>query len=98
MDLIPSAFVARPLKIVVIGAGYVHIDLGRQSLLTGCPSISGIQFAHDATTSLSGIDLEIYDRNPSLGGTWYENRYPGYVQLYSRKRCHQMNELTNAGR
>ncbi|KAJ5415713.1 hypothetical protein N7465_004408 [Penicillium sp. CMV-2018d] len=60
MDLIPSAFVARPLKIVVIGAG-----------------ISGIQFAHDATTSLSGIDLEIYDRNPSLGGTWYENRYPG---------------------
>ncbi|KAJ5205949.1 hypothetical protein N7491_003427 [Penicillium cf. griseofulvum] len=60
MDLIPSAFVARPLKIVVIGAG-----------------ISGIQFAHDASTSLSGIDLEIYDRNPSLGGTWYENRYPG---------------------
>ncbi|KGO78366.1 hypothetical protein PITC_068290 [Penicillium italicum] len=60
MDLIPSAFVARPLKIVVIGAG-----------------ISGIQFAHDATTSLSGIDLEIYDKNPSLGGTWYENRYPG---------------------
>ncbi|CAP97906.1 Pc22g06180 [Penicillium rubens Wisconsin 54-1255] len=60
MDLIPSAFVARPLKIVVIGAG-----------------ISGIQFAHDATTSLSGVDLEIYDRNPSLGGTWYENRYPG---------------------
>ncbi|KAJ6189336.1 hypothetical protein N7519_004244 [Penicillium mononematosum] len=51
MDLIPSAFVARPLKIVVIGAG-----------------ISGIQFAHDATTSLSGVDLEIYDRNPSLGG------------------------------
>ncbi|KAJ5823236.1 hypothetical protein N7447_005576 [Penicillium robsamsonii] len=60
MDLIPSAFVARPLKIVVIGAG-----------------ISGIQFAHDASTSLSNVDLEIYDRNPSLGGTWYENRYPG---------------------
>ncbi|KAJ5544974.1 hypothetical protein N7535_006639 [Penicillium sp. DV-2018c] len=59
-DLIPSAFLARPLKIVVIGAG-----------------ISGIQFAHDATASLSGLDLEIYDRNPGLGGTWYENRYPG---------------------
>ncbi|KAI3129808.1 hypothetical protein CBS147326_6257 [Penicillium roqueforti] len=60
MDLVPSAFVARPLKIVVIGAG-----------------ISGIQFAHDTSISLSGVDLEIYDRNPSLGGTWYENRYPG---------------------
>lgn len=44
--------------------------------------ISGIQFAHDATTALKEIDLEIYDRNPSLGGTWYENRYPGYVSLY----------------
>ncbi|KAJ5779388.1 hypothetical protein N7457_007108 [Penicillium paradoxum] len=59
-DLIPSAFVARPLKAVVIGAG-----------------VSGIQFAHDATESLPNVDLEIYDRNPSLGGTWYENRYPG---------------------
>ncbi|CAG8122926.1 unnamed protein product [Penicillium olsonii] len=39
--------------------------------------ISGIQFAHDATTSLQNIDLEIYERNPSVGGTWYENRYPG---------------------
>lgn len=29
MDLIPSAFVARPLKIVVIGAGYVHTELER---------------------------------------------------------------------
>lgn len=81
MDLIPSAFVARPLKIVVIGAGYVHTELERKPLLTYCSSISGIQFAHDATTSLLGVDLEIYDRNPSLGGTWYENRYPGYVRL-----------------
>ncbi|CRL30896.1 Flavin-containing monooxygenase-like [Penicillium camemberti] len=59
-NLIPSAFLARPMKIVVIGAG-----------------ISGIQFAHDTTKSLTSLDLEIYDRNPSLGGTWYENRYPG---------------------
>ncbi|KUM57415.1 hypothetical protein ACN42_g9774 [Penicillium freii] len=59
-NLIPSAFLARPMKIVVIGAG-----------------ISGIQFAHDTTESLTSLDLDIYDRNPSLGGTWYENRYPG---------------------
>ncbi|OQD87616.1 hypothetical protein PENANT_c005G08573 [Penicillium antarcticum] len=59
-DITPSAFIARQLKIIVIGAG-----------------ISGIQFAHDAVASLSALDLEIYDRNPCLGGTWYENRYPG---------------------
>ncbi|CAG8102834.1 unnamed protein product [Penicillium olsonii] len=59
-NLLPSAFLARPIKIVAIGTG-----------------ISGIQFAHDATTSLQNIDLVIYERNPSVGGTWYENRYPG---------------------
>ncbi|KAE8378315.1 hypothetical protein BDV26DRAFT_281225 [Aspergillus bertholletiae] len=58
--VIPSAFVPRPLKIVVIGAG-----------------ISGIQFAHEVTTRMSNIELEIYDKNPKVGGTWYENRYPG---------------------
>lgn len=60
--------------------------------LTACVSISGIQFAHDTTTSLSGVDLEIYDKNPSLGGTWYENRYPGYV-LYSCELGYQMGPL-----
>ncbi|KAB8244966.1 hypothetical protein BDV35DRAFT_394362 [Aspergillus flavus] len=59
-DVIPSAFVPRRLKVVVIGAG-----------------ISGIQFAHDITTRMSDIDLEIYEKNPKVGGTWYENRYPG---------------------
>ncbi|KAJ5762289.1 uncharacterized protein N7511_005671 [Penicillium nucicola] len=59
-DIIPSAFIAHPLKAIVIGAG-----------------ISGIQFAHDAVISLPSLDIEIYDRNPCLGGTWYENRYPG---------------------
>ena len=23
------------------------------------------------------IDLAIYERNPEIGGTWYENTYPG---------------------
>jgi len=24
-----------------------------------------------------GVDLKIYEKNPALGGTWFENRYPG---------------------
>ncbi|KAE8150627.1 hypothetical protein BDV25DRAFT_129391 [Aspergillus avenaceus] len=58
-DITPTAFVPRPLKVVVIGAG-----------------ISGIQFAHDVTTRMPKIDLQIFEKNPGLGGTWFENRYP----------------------
>ncbi|KAF9890793.1 hypothetical protein FE257_005363 [Aspergillus nanangensis] len=39
--------------------------------------ISGIQFAHEITSTLSNVDLEIWDKNPCVGGTWYENQYPG---------------------
>ncbi|KAE8151415.1 monooxygenase [Aspergillus avenaceus] len=59
-DSQPTAFIPRPLKVVVIGAGF-----------------SGIQFAHEVTSTLPNIDLEIFEKNPCLGGTWYENRYPG---------------------
>ncbi|KAG5978990.1 hypothetical protein E4U55_005689, partial [Claviceps digitariae] len=62
MELRPSAFIARPIRIVVIGAGN---------------SISGIQFLRDATTRLRRITIEVYEKNDEVGGTWYENRYPG---------------------
>ncbi|KAG5912774.1 hypothetical protein E4U53_005162, partial [Claviceps sorghi] len=39
--------------------------------------ISGIQFLRDATTRLSNVTVEVYEKNDDLGGTWYENRYPG---------------------
>jgi cation diffusion facilitator CzcD-associated flavoprotein CzcO len=26
---------------------------------------------------ISNLDLTIYEKNPEIGGTWYENRYPG---------------------
>ncbi|KAK5271829.1 hypothetical protein LTR96_003657 [Exophiala xenobiotica] len=55
-----SAFAARHLRILMIGAG-----------------ISGIQLAHDVTTTMNNYELEIYDKNSGLGGTWFENKYPG---------------------
>ncbi|KAM6535985.1 hypothetical protein FALCPG4_005508 [Fusarium falciforme] len=39
--------------------------------------ISGIQFAHDVDTRMENVELEVYEKNPDVGGTWYENRYPG---------------------
>ncbi|KAH8697526.1 flavin-binding monooxygenase [Talaromyces proteolyticus] len=52
----------RPFRIVVIGAG-----------------AAGIDFLHHAPKQLGDLGVEIvcYEKNPDVGGTWYENRYPG---------------------
>ncbi|EEU41316.1 uncharacterized protein NECHADRAFT_45940 [Fusarium vanettenii 77-13-4] len=50
----------RPLRVVVIGAGF-----------------SGINAAIRIPQRLKNVDLSIYEKNPDIGGTWYENRYPG---------------------
>ena len=53
---------SRPIKIIVAGAG-----------------ISGLSFAHEIETGhkVKSASLTIYEKNAGLGGTWYENRYPG---------------------
>jgi hypothetical protein len=38
---------------------------------------SAINFAHEVQQSKLDLDLVCYDKNPSVGGTWYENKYPG---------------------
>ncbi|OAP62890.1 hypothetical protein AYL99_02117 [Fonsecaea erecta] len=53
----------RKLKIVCIGAGF-----------------SGLTLAHKIQHELKledVIDLQIYEKNADVGGTWYENTYPG---------------------
>ncbi|KAK6345752.1 hypothetical protein TWF718_007659 [Orbilia javanica] len=51
---------ARPIKVIVMGAGLSGI-------------IAGIRLPQ----RIENIDLVIYEKNPEVGGTWYENRYPG---------------------
>jgi len=50
----------RPLKVIVIGAGY-----------------SGIYLAIRLPERLRNIQLTVYEKNAGLGGTWFENNYPG---------------------
>ncbi|EGV64794.1 hypothetical protein PSN45_005146 [Yamadazyma tenuis] len=38
---------------------------------------SGLNFAREVYQNVPSADLALYDKNPSIGGTWYENRYPG---------------------
>lgn len=57
------AFAPRKLRIVCIGAGY-----------------SGLTLAHKLKHELkldSQFDFTIYEKNADVGGTWWENRYPG---------------------
>ena len=52
---------SRRLKISVAGAG-----------------ISALSFAHAVEVGqLENVDLKILEKNAGLGGTWFENRYPG---------------------
>jgi hypothetical protein len=51
----------RAVKVIAVGAG-----------------ISGLSFAHDVHAGkLKAVDLTVYEKNASIGGTWFENRYPG---------------------
>lgn len=50
----------RPVKVIVIGAGY-----------------SGIYCGIRIPERLRNCELVIYEKNAGLGGTWYENKYPG---------------------
>ena len=40
---------------------------------------SGLLIAYKLQRSFTNFDLVCYEKNPDLGGTWLENRYPGYV-------------------
>lgn len=37
--------------------------------------ISGVNLAKLIPQLLNNVALSIYEKNPELGGTWYENRY-----------------------
>jgi len=39
--------------------------------------ISGINSAIQFPKYVSNLELVVYDKNADVGGTWFENRYPG---------------------
>lgn len=42
---------------------------------------SGIYLAYKLKTCLVDFTLDVYEKNPEVGGTWFENRYPGCMSL-----------------
>ncbi|KIW87177.1 uncharacterized protein Z519_12288 [Cladophialophora bantiana CBS 173.52] len=39
--------------------------------------VSGINLAYHVSRSLKNVRLTIYEKDDEIGGTWYENKYPG---------------------
>lgn len=38
---------------------------------------SGLCLAYKMQRHFSDFELTVFEKNPGLSGTWYENRYPG---------------------
>ncbi len=38
---------------------------------------SGISLIHTLQQHLTNYEITVYEKNPQVGGTWFENRYPG---------------------
>jgi cation diffusion facilitator CzcD-associated flavoprotein CzcO len=55
----PSAQEGEPLDIVIVGAGFGGVAMGKELLDAGI------------------TNFRIYEGAPSVGGTWWHNRYPG---------------------
>ncbi|TFK83066.1 FAD/NAD(P)-binding domain-containing protein [Polyporus arcularius HHB13444] len=63
----------RPIKVIVIGAGFSGI-------------LAGIRFPQ----KIPNVDLTIYEKSAGVGGTWYNNRYPG-VACDIPAHCYQFS-------
>lgn len=38
---------------------------------------SGVNLAYQVQKNMQNTELVLYEKSPAIGGTWYENRYPG---------------------
>ncbi|KAI1787765.1 FAD/NAD(P)-binding domain-containing protein [Ganoderma leucocontextum] len=63
----------KPIKVIVIGAGFSGI-------------LAGIRFPQ----KIPNVDLTIYEKSAGIGGTWYNNKYPG-VACDVPAHCYQFS-------
>ena len=46
-------------------------------IITVGAGASGLNLAHQINKHMKNVTHVIYEKNPEVGGTWFENRYPG---------------------
>lgn len=77
------------------------VHLAQRSIDTARPlrvvvvgaGISGVINAIKLTESIEKLDLVIFEKNAGLGGTWYENRYPGGACGMTRTSLKKISKL-----
>ncbi|KAL1887135.1 hypothetical protein Sste5346_010424 [Sporothrix stenoceras] len=56
--------------------GPIHTERHMRIVVCG-GGASGLCFAYKLQRSFSNFTLNVFEKNPDISGTWYENRYPG---------------------
>lgn len=54
---------------------------------------SGINCAIRIPERLRNVDLTVYEKNSDVGGTWWENRYPGCACDIPGKNIHLVSRI-----
>lgn len=54
----------------------IHVERRMRIICIGAGA-SGLVFAYKLQRSFENFSLTVYEKNPELSGTWYENKYPG---------------------
>jgi cation diffusion facilitator CzcD-associated flavoprotein CzcO len=59
-------------------AGPIHAERHVKIICIGAGA-SGLLFAYKMQKHFQNYSLTVYEKNIEVSGTWFENRYPGYV-------------------
>jgi len=57
-------------------AGPIHTERHVKVICVGAGA-SGLLMAYKLQRHFTNFSLTVYEKNPAVAGTWYENRYPG---------------------
>lgn len=56
--------------------GPIHTERHVKVICVGAGA-SGLLMAYKLQKHFTNFSLTVYEKNPAVAGTWYENRYPG---------------------
>ncbi len=72
-DLIPKLSISSDYQVTEAPVG----TISPVRIICVGAGASGVNLAYQVQKNMKRTELVIYEKNPSVGGTWYENRYPG---------------------
>ncbi len=78
----------RPIRIICIGAGASGLCLAyklQRSFREFSLTVSHSRNLPRGFSCTRLIVSQVYEKNPDISGTWYENKYPGQVVIPSNQ-------------